>query len=221
MTMAHLKKIVGIGAGGHGRAVADLIDEMGGFSVVGFTDADPLHVKGSPAPVLGDDQRLPRLLKDGVRYAFLGVGAVAARGLRLRARMYDQIVALGFHFPLLVHPKSFVSSRATLGKGTVVMAGAVVSAGARLGENVVIYSGAVVEHDVVIGNHSHLSPGTMIAGGVTLGEGVFVGIGAVVIQGVSVGPWSTVGAGAVVLTDVPAGRAVVGVPARIVKGEKA
>ncbi len=219
--MAHRKKIVGIGAGGHGRVVADLIDEMGRFSLVGFTDADPLRVKGAPAPVLGDDRRLPGLLKAGVGYAFLGVGAVGADGLRKRARLYHQIVALGFDLPPLVHPKTFVSSRATLGKGTVVMAGASVCAGARLGDNVVVYSGAVVEHDVVIGNHSHLSPGALIAGGVAMGEGVFVGIGAVVIQGVSIGSWTTVGAGAVVLSDIPAVRTVAGVPARIIKGGKA
>lgn len=219
--MARREKIVGIGAGGHGRVLADLVDEMGKLTMVGFTDADPVRVKGAPSLVLGDDRRLPKLLKAGVRSAFLGVGAVTAKGLRTRARLYHQTVALGFHMSTLVHPKAFVSSRATLGTGTVVMAGATVSAGARLGENVVVYSGAVVEHDVVIGNHSHLSPGAMIAGGVALGEGVFVGIAAAIIQGVSVGPWSTIGAGAVVLSDVPAGRTVAGVPAKIIKGGKA
>ena len=218
--MGRREKIVGIGAGGHGRLLADIAEEMGVYKIVGFTDVASDRVKGLPHPLLGDDHHLPGLLKAGVLKAFLGVGAVSMGGLRLRARLYQRIITMGFRMATLIHPRAMVSSRAILGEGEVVMAGAVVNGGAQLGDNVVVYSGAVVEHDVVVGRHSHLSPGVLLAGGVTLGEGVFVGIGAVVIQGVSIGAWSTIGAGSVVLKDVPPGSTVVGVPARIIKGGK-
>lgn len=52
-------------------------------------------------------------------------------------------------------------------------------------------------------------------GRVTIGNDVFIGYGAIILPGVSVGDGSVVGAGALVTKDVPAGKVVVGVPARV------
>ena len=54
--------------------------------------------------------------------------------------------------------------------------------------------------------------------GPTIQRHAVVGAGAILLPGVVVGERSTVGAGAVVTRDVPAGRTVVGVPARVRPG---
>lgn len=214
-----MTEVVGIGAGGHARIIIELLQGMADYELVGLTDRDPTHwgstVMG--ASILGSDEELPRLRRNGIRTAFLGVGAVNVKGTRLRARLFREVVALGFDVLTVVHPRAIVSPSATLGPGTVVLGGAVIGTGVRVGANATIYSGAVVEHDSMLEDHAHLSPGVQLAGGVAVEEGAFVGIGASIIQGVRVGAWATVGAGAAVLADVPRGAVAVGVPARIVR----
>lgn len=209
-------QVVGIGAGGHAKILVELLMEMGGYDLVGFTDPDQTRWGGSLMgyPILGGDSELPALRAKGVQAAFIGVGAVSSAGTRLRARLFREALALGFEMPTLVHPRAVVSPSAKLGPGSVVMGGAVVNTAACVGANATIYSGAVIEHDSVIGDHVHLSPGVQLAGGVIVEEGAFLGIGASIIQGVRIGAWATVGAGAVVLADIPDGVVAVGVPAR-------
>lgn len=48
-------------------------------------------------------------------------------------------------------------------------------------------------------------------------RGCYLGAGCLILPGVTVGERAVVGAGAVVTRDVPAGKVVVGVPARVVK----
>lgn len=54
----------------------------------------------------------------------------------------------------------------------------------------------------------------------TIGDDVEVGCGARILGPVTVGAGATIGANAVVLSDVPAGAVAVGIPARIVSGQK-
>jgi len=52
---------------------------------------------------------------------------------------------------------------------------------------------------------------------VTLKRGCYLGAGCILLPGVTVGERAVVGAGAVVTRDVPAGKVVVGTPARVVR----
>jgi UDP-perosamine 4-acetyltransferase len=210
--------VVGIGAGGHAKILVELVAMAGGYDLVGFTDADAGRwgARLMGYPILGGDERLAELYAQGVRAAFIGVGAISVAGTRLRAQVSQKATGLGFQMVTLTHPQAVVAPSAVLGPGTVVMGGAVLSADVRVGANVTVYAGTVVEHDSILEDHVHLSPGARLAGGVTVREGAFIGIGASIIQGVQVGRWATVGAGAAVLDDVPDGATAVGVPARIV-----
>ncbi len=212
-----MTRIVGVGAGGHAKILAELLVEIGGYELVGFTDANVKRrgevLKGSP--ILGGDERLAALRANGVSAAFIGVGAVTVAGTRLRATLFARALGAGLQLPSLIHPRALVAPSVRTGEGAVVLGGAILSTDVSLGANVTVYSGVVIEHDSAVEAHAHLSPGAHLAGGVLVGEGAFIGIGASIIQGVRIGAWATVGAGAVVLRDVPAGAVAVGVPARL------
>jgi UDP-perosamine 4-acetyltransferase len=214
--MSH-KKIVVVGAGGHAKVLADMIDAGGRFRVAGATDSNPEGeaAKLSGLKILGTDEILPQLQKDGVRRAAVGLGA--SPDTAPRAAQRRELLKLGFKLPALAHPRAIVSPLAELGDGAQVMAGAIVNAGARLGAGAVVNTGAIVEHDCVVGADAFVGPGAVLGGGVRLGAGAFVGLGAVVNPGLKIGARAIVGAGAVVVKDVRAGAVVVGVPARETK----
>jgi len=179
-------RLLVLGAGGHGRAVADLARACG-FTVAGFTEPG-----GRGPDVVGTDDDLPvlaaRLALDG---AVVGVGNTA---LTRRAVIFGRLRALGLAAPRLVHPSAVVSPSATLGDGTVVFPGAVVGAGCVVGVNAVIYSGCVIEHECRVDDHAYLAPGAILCGEVHVEEGAFVGAGAVAVPGAVIGKGATVDA---------------------------
>jgi len=209
--------VIGIGAGGHARVVLETLQVMGVHEIIGLLDARPeLHgqrILG--VPVLGDDGLLGALRDEGVRHFFLGIGST--KRTSLRRQVYERLVREGFEAVDVIHPSAAVSASATLGRGSVILAGAVVGPGVVLEENVIVNSGAVVEHDCIVGGHVHIASGAVLGGAVQVGTEAHIGSGAVVLQGLRIGSGATVGAGAAVISDVSAGTTVVGVPARALR----
>lgn len=204
------RRLLILGAGGHGRAVADLAHACG-FTVAGFTDRS--STAGGPGgPVLGTDAELAVLIRaQRIGGGVVGVGNTA---LVRRAQLYEVLVAARVPRPALVHPRAIASPSAEVGPGSVVFAGSVLGSGVRIGVNAVLYSGVVVEHECVIGDHAYLSPGVVLSGQVTVEASAFLGAGAVVLPGLRIGAGAVVAAGAVVTADVAPGQTVMGVPAR-------
>lgn len=82
-----------------------------------------------------------------------------------------------------------------------------------IGDNVTFASNVcVLAHDA---STKKLTGYTRV-GRVSVGDNVFVGYGSIILPGISIGTDAVVGAGAVVTKDVPAGKIVAGVPAKIV-----
>ncbi|WP_353648261.1 acetyltransferase [Nakamurella sp. A5-74] len=205
-----MTKIVVIGTGGHARSCLDVM-LTAGLDVLGAV-GDP--VSGADGgrlqiPVLGGDEILPALLRQGHRTAFVAVGAN-----RVRARITAQMQAQGWEFATVIAPSAHVAATSTVGPGSIVISGAVVGPYSTIGAGVIINTMASVDHDCVLGDFAHVAPGTHLAGTVSVGTGAFLGVGVSVIPGSTIGSWATVGAGGTVIGDVEDESTVVGVPAR-------
>lgn len=197
-----------LGAGGHGRVVADAALECGRWDRIAFLD-DYAEVG---ATVLGLPVAGPfaDLASQRARFdaAIVGIGD-ARRRLELLAHCRQA----GFQLPSVVHPAASVSRFATLGEGTVVLGQAGINAGARLGAACIVNTGATVDHDCELGEGVHVSPGAHLAGTVHVGERSWVGIGSCVREGIRIGARVLIGAGAAVISDIPDDSVALGVPA--------
>ncbi|MDO8607465.1 MAG: acetyltransferase [Phaeospirillum sp.] len=204
-----MSKIVIVGAGGHGKVLADTL-MAGGKVVSGFLDSDPslhgCHVMG--LRVLGDD--------DAAQPGWLLVNGVGSVGRPLGRMAVDRLFAgRGFQFLTVIHPGAIVARETVLGEGCQIMAGAVLQPDAVLGRGVIVNTRAAVDHDCHLADFVHVAPGATLSGGVQVGEGSHVGTGAVVVEGIRIGSGCMVAAGAVVIDDVPDGAMVAGVPAKV------
>ncbi len=199
-----MRGLLVLGAGGHGRVVADAAS--GEFDRIAFLD-DAGDAQPGHWPVLGPIEELAEH-----RQAF-GAAAVSVGDNRRRLALLDRLAATEFRIVTILHPSAFVSQRARLGAGSVILAQAAVNIGAHIGRGCIVNTGATVDHDCVLGDGVHVSPGAHVAGGVTVGERSWIGIGAVVREGTAIGSDVIVGAGAAVVKDVEAGETVIGVPA--------
>jgi UDP-perosamine 4-acetyltransferase len=207
-------KCVVIGAGGHGKVVLEILRAARKHQPVGFIDADPslAGTKVGGLKVLGAANVLPKLKAQKVKHAIIAVGDNRAR------RTYAQVLEQhGFALINAVHPKAVIAPTATLGKGVVIAAGAVVGTESRIGNLAILNTAAVVDHECVVEDAAHIGPTAALAGKVRVGELAFVGLGAKIIQCLSIGPEAIVGAGAVVIRDVEPRTTVVGVPCRVIK----
>lgn len=93
---------------------------------------------------------------------------VAIDNNAFRESIFMFIDGLGFSLPSIVHPNVSVSSRAILGKYSVVMANAVIGTEARLCDGVIINLGAVIDHHVVVDDFGYLGVNASMAGGAHL-----------------------------------------------------
>lgn len=211
-------QIVGLGAGGHAKAVLEALRSQGQYEIVGLTDVRPTlwHSTVCGVPVLGGDDSLARLRADGVSAAFIGVGSIGDPSLR--RRLYSAAHTLGFKFPAAVHAQAHLAAFVEVGEAAHILVGAIVNPGVTIGAGAILNSGCIVEHDCRVGVWAHIAPGARLGGGVEVGDGAHVGIGAIVLPEIRIGAGAIVGAGAVVTKNVSPGTVVYGVPARV-KGE--
>ena len=205
----HDSPLVIIGAGGHGRVVADLALRTG-FSVAGFLDRS-LEVRRDGIPVLGGDDLMETMVKRQNRLA-MGLGSRSA--WKRRITLCERIDRLESSVPTLIDPEAGVMPSVEIGRGTQVLMGARIQTGVTIEAWCVVNTAAVIEHDCWVHSNVHVAPGAILCGGVTVGEGAFIGAGSTVMEGVFVGAHATVGMGAVVIGDVPNGQVVAGIPAR-------
>lgn len=193
------------GASGHCKVIIDVIASSQELKINGIVDDDP-HLEALYGIPIYNINKFDTFSNKQV------IVSIVDNCTR------KKIVAhLSAAYPIAIHAKAIVSKRATIGEGTVVMAGVVVNPDASIGPHCIINTAAVIEHDCKIAKFVHVSPNVTLAGGVVVGEGTHIGIGATVIQGIKIGKWVTVGAGAVVIRDVPDYAVVVGNPSKIIK----
>ncbi len=203
-----------LGAGGHGRVVLDILYQAQTHNPVGFLDNNKaLHGRRVDGlPVLGGMDQLPVLKARGIHGAVIAIGDNG-----VRRAMGDLLDQHSFEVLSAIHPSAQLARNATIGRGVVIAAGAMVCAHCQIGDYVILNTGCIVDHESMIGTAAHVCPGVRLAGHVTIESGAFIGIGATVVQNVRVGFEAVIGAGAVVLTNVEPMTTVVGVPARSVK----
>lgn len=189
-----------IGAGGHGRVLADIAEAMG-YAEIAFLDVSyPELTRSGAWDVIGTPADL-----DGCAVA-LGIGDNLTR-LRLVENVPGDLITL-------IHPSAAISHHAEIGAGSVICAGAIIAPFARIGRGCIINTGASVDHDCVVSDGVHISPGARLGGGVFVGTRSWIGIGAVVREYKSIGADVIIGAGAAVTRDVSEGVRMGGVPAK-------
>ena len=201
-----------VGAGGHGKIVADIARSLGRWERIAFLDDK------YPGSTIVSEWEIIGKISDAANFINEFPEVAVAIGVNsLRLEVLKKMLNEGFRFPVLIHPDASVSRSATLGVGTVVCVQSAIDIDTVIGMGAIINAGATIAHDCLLGDGVHVSPGGRVSGSATLGECTWLGSGAIVKEMVSIGRSVIVGAGSVVIRDVPDQVTVVGVPTRIIK----
>ena len=162
-----------------------------------------------PGPLLGQDDILEELFKNGIGHACLAVG-----DLSIRKELFLRVKRIGFAFPPIIHPKStFVGKGHYIEEGTVLYQQSLLMNDITIGKCCIINSGCILTHDVEIGDFVNLNPRSVVGGCTKIGSNTFIGLGTSIRDSIKIGTSVTIGMGSVVTKDVKNDSLVMGVPA--------
>lgn len=200
-----MRRLVIIGASGHGKVIADIAKKLGYSEIVFLDDDESVHECGG-YPVLGRSSEVGTIEADVI----VGIGNAGVRERIQKSISNEKLTTL-------IHPDAVIAEDVVVGKGTVIMAGAVVNPGARIGKGCIVNTCSSVDHDCNVGNYVHIAVGSHLCGTVTVGNSTWVGAGAIVSNNVGICSDCMIGAGAVIVKNIDLAGTYIGNPARKIK----
>jgi sugar O-acyltransferase (sialic acid O-acetyltransferase NeuD family) len=205
--MTSNKKLLIIGASGHGKVVADIAIKMHTWQSIAFLDDDESIKTSMGLEVIGKTADAFTYKEEADFFVAIGNNAT-------REKIQEKLIEQGLNIVSLIHPSAVIGADVEIGMGTAVMAGVVINSSSRIGKGCIINTSSILDHDNVMEDYVHISPGVNLAGTVKVGKGSWLGIGSVVSNNVNICSACKVGAGAVVVKDITEPGTYVGVPVR-------
>ena len=193
-----MKKIIVIGAGGHGAEIADYIEYNNQFAdhdpyeIVGFLDDDPSNYENYQfsAPLLGD------IVDHQVRKDHFYIIGIA--NLKYRKKFVLDFLEQGATFINLIHKSAYVSSSARIGKGAIIGPNANIGPNVKVGNYTLINARCSLGHDTQVGDFNFISPNVCFSGFTEVGDENLFGINSATIPNIKVGNNNKIMAGMVI-----------------------
>lgn len=209
-----MEKIVIIGAGGFGREVKMLIDQINlkdnRYEFLGYFD------DGLKKDTIINNNKVLGSLDDLLQFEqkINVVIAIASPDIKKKI-VYKLSYNSNIYFPTLIHPSVLIGSEfVSIGVGCIICAGTIVTCNIEIKDFVIINLMCTVGHDTIINSYASFMPSVNISGEVIIHEEVYVGTGAKIINQLEIGKQTIVGAGAVVSKSLPERCTAVGIPAK-------
>lgn len=204
------KKLVIIGASGHGKVVADIAHKLRKYAEIVFLDDNEEVKECMNFCIVGKSS-------DAKQYIEKADFFVAIGNSKIRKKLTEQLQQMQANIVTLIHPMAVIGENVIIGNGTVVMAGAVINPDSKIGQGCIINTCASVDHDSRLGDYVHVSVGAHVCGTVNVGESTWIGAGTTIMNNVSICSECMIGAGTVVIKSIEETGTYVGVPARRIK----
>jgi sugar O-acyltransferase (sialic acid O-acetyltransferase NeuD family) len=195
-----MQDLILIGGGGHCRSVIDVIEAQGFYRISAIVDqTEKVGMEILSYKITHTDDDLPSLVTK-YKNVLITIGQIKTPNPR--THLFEKLTKEGAEFATVISPRAYVSRHSKIGKGSVVLHGAVVNAGTTVGMNCIINSQSLVEHDCTVEDHCHISTGAILNGKVCVRSGSFIGSGSVIREGLEISKHSVIAAGTILLKRV-------------------
>ena len=173
-----MSKLLILGAGGHGKVVAEAAELSGCYEKISFLDdCEQKFDVLQKFPILNG-------LNAFTEYAFeYNCAFVAIGNNELRVKYILQLIKANFEVPSIIHKNAHVSKYALVKSGSVILSGAVVNTGAEIGLGCIVNINASVDHDTVLKTGVHVSSGAVIRSMCEIKDYCTIGAGATIKSG--------------------------------------
>jgi sugar O-acyltransferase (sialic acid O-acetyltransferase NeuD family) len=211
-----MKKIAIIGAGGLGREVKMLIDQINKidqeYEILGFYD------DGISRDAIVNGYKVHGIIDELLQIDYQLSVVIAIANPAIKKNIYTHLSDNpNLIFPTLIHPNVLVGSdNVTIGNGCIICASNIITVNVTIGNFVTLNFNCSIAHDTIIGDFCSVMPGVCISGDVTLKDLVYLGSGATIINLITVGCSSTVGAGVTLSKNLPDNSKAIGIPPKTI-----
>jgi sugar O-acyltransferase (sialic acid O-acetyltransferase NeuD family) len=215
-----MKPIFIIGAGGLGKEVYNLIDDINSISptydIKGFLDKDiskkQVKIGNRIIEVFKEDFFLEKKFKHQNVHLAIAIGSPNA--ISKVCKFYKGISE--FIFPNLIHPTvQYRNDAIDMKEGNIISANSQISVDVEFGSFNFINLTCTIGHDTKIGSFNVINPGVNLSGGVIVGNNNLIGTNSTILQYLQIGNNNTITAASFLSKDVENNLILVGNPARV------
>jgi UDP-perosamine 4-acetyltransferase len=154
-----VSRVAVIGAGGHAAVVIEALRAQRMFMILGVIDSHSAHSNVLGVQMLGGDDCLPGLRRDGIDAAVVAIG-----DNRLRQKNGQTLIAQGYRRPPVIHPLASLSPSAFIacparrctggqcvGERSLIAVGSSVRPSVRIGADVTVGARSAAVADIADG----------------------------------------------------------------------
>ena len=142
-----MKRLVILGAGGYGRTVKDVAEQLG-YSAIVLDDTDPDHPLSTFSSYIDENTSF--------------IPAFGNNAFRLE--WINRIEESSGQLATLIHPTAYVSPTTIISPGTVILPHAIVNTDVVVGKGCIINLGAIVDHGCILEEGVHICLGAIVKG---------------------------------------------------------
>lgn len=212
-----MDKLVLVGGGPFAKCIVNYIEDEKKYTIVGYTD---LNDNGD---ILGykylgkDEEVLPKLFADGVKYAVIGAGN-HLNDCSIKEKITSKVKHYGFILPIIHGKFSVVQRGAIIEEGVIIRNGAIIQSGSIIKANSMIGDNVLVGHDTIVDSYVHIVAGSNIGRDCHIGKGTLIGNGTTVLNGIQIANNVLIGAKSLVNRNcTEAGHTYFGSPAKLIE----
>lgn len=202
-----MRKLIIIGAGGHGKVIANAAEKMNAFNEISFLDDNKINESIIGFKVIDKTDNMNKYKE--THEFIVGIGSNEVR-LNLQSKLERE----GYKITSVIHPSAIIEKEVKIGLGTVITAGVVINPNTEIGRGCIINTSSIVDHDCILENFVHLSPGVVLSGEVKVGNLTWLGAGVTSINNIEITSFVTIGAGSTIVGNIIHSGVYVGTPAR-------
>ena len=142
-----MKKLIILGAGGYGHTVADVAQQIG-YDVY-FLDDNDMNATGK--------------CSDYINYRECEIYPAFGNN-EGRMGWINKLLDENYKVPTIIHPSAYISPKAKIGVGTVVLPKAIINTDTIVGKGCIINIGAIIDHGCILEDAVHIAPGAIVKG---------------------------------------------------------
>mgnify|MGYP004528608947 CR=1 FL=1 len=142
-------KLIILGAGGYGQTVADIAEQSGDYEEIHFLDDN-----SKADNVIGKCEDFVKY-KDCAIYPAFGNNS-------LRIEWIDKLMVEDISVPTLIHKSAYISAKANIGYGTVVLPHSIINTNCKIGNGCIINCNSTIDHGCIIEDGVHICLGAIV-----------------------------------------------------------
>lgn len=208
-----MKNLAIIGAGGFGREVHKLVDEINKnkekWNLIGyFDDGQGLASEINFLPFLGGVNKISER-------ADIHSAVIAIAKPEIIFKISKFLRELNIETPNLIHPSfELEENYINIGVGNIFCYGFHMTRNINIGNYNIFNSRVTLGHDVKIGSYNVFMPNAQISGDCKIGDSNKFGMNSSVLQNISVGSGNSLGAHSFLIKSISDGQSLFGMPAK-------